>query len=135
MEHAALVQAAVVVVQVARVGALVGRLQRVDAEREVAAREGVGRHRHAVAQDEGPVGAALARRVQVEQAVGAVVRDPGRLPVPVRHLLRLLQVPVGPHGRAVLAVQQRGRPERRRQHLLLAVPEGVGGGGCGVRAR
>lgn len=129
-EHTALVQAAVVVVQVAGVDALVGRLQRVDAEREVAARESVGRHGHALVQEARPVGAALPGRVQVEQAVGAVVGHPRRLPVPVRHLLRLLHVPVGPDVRAVHAAQQRGRPERRHQHLLVAVPEGAGGAGC-----
>ncbi|KAB1269263.1 hypothetical protein Cadr_000013045 [Camelus dromedarius] len=131
VEDAALVQAAVVVVQVAGVGALVCRLQRVDAQREIAAREGVRPHRHAVAQEGRPVGAALARRVQVEQAVCAVMRHPGRLPVPVHHLLRLLQVPVGPHVRAVHARQQRGRPALHSQHLLLAVPVRAGGPGWG----
>lgn len=124
-------QAAVVMVQVAGVSALVRGLQRVDAQREVAAREGVRPHRHAVAQERRPVGSALPRRVEVQQAVGAVVRHPGRLAVPVHHLLRLLQVPVGPHVRAVHAGEQRGRAVLRHQHLLLAVPVRAGLPGCG----
>lgn len=133
VEDAALVQAAVVVVQVAGVGALVGGLQRLDAQREVAAREGVRPHRHAVAKEGRRVGAALTRGVQVQQAVGAVVRHPGRLPVPVHHLLRLLQVPVGPHVRPVHAGQQRGRAALHHQHLLLAVPVRAGRPGWGCR--
>lgn len=134
VEDAALVQAAVVVVQVAGVGAFVCGLQRVDAQREVAAREGVRPDCHAVAQEGRPVGAALTRRVQVEQAVGAVVWHPGRLPVPVHHLLRLLQVPVGPHVRAVHAGQQRGRAALHYQHLLLARPVRAGGLGWGSKS-
>lgn len=131
VEDAALVQAAVVVVQVAGVGALVCRLHRVDKQREVAARERVRLHGHAVAQEGRPVGAALAGRVKVEQAVRTVVRHPGRLAVPVHNLLRFLQVSVSPHVRAVHARQQRRRAALHSQHLFLAVPVRAGGPGWG----
>ena len=124
-------QAAVVVVQVAGVGALVCRLQRVDKQREVAARKRVRLHGHAVTQEGRPVGAALAGRVKVEQAVRTVVRHPGRLAVPVHNLLRFLQVSVSPHVRAVHARQQRRRAALHSQHLFLAVPVRAGGPGWG----
>lgn len=105
-EDASLLQATVVVVQVAGVQALVDGLQVRDGQREVPYREGILRNTHLIHGEERSILSALSGSVQVHQAVSQIRSHTRGLPVPVGYLLLVL----------LLALRPQGPPVHTRQH-------------------